>query len=386
MVVGHLGVVEHLLRLRQRLALERGGEGLVAAQPLQDARTLGVDVVAEVGGVHAGIGGNLLLVEGLDELQRVVGRVGKLLVALHLQRGEVEQPWRRLPALAPGDGGHGERLLPDLSEQLQAAGVVGDGVDALLLVGLAHQCGKGGAAVHRAQLPVLAGREVLYLQLAVHYQCQGGRLHPPDGEYLPALPVLHGVEARGVQPQQPVADGAGQAGLVEGLEVGGGAQGGEALADGLLGERRYPQPLHGAAGAGLLHHPALDELALLPGIAAVDDEVGGLHQPLDDAELPLVGGVVDEPDAEAGWYHGQAVQPPGLPLRGVLVGLLQGTEVAEGPSHLVPVALHVPLLLYLCAQHLGNVPRHGRLFGYADYHRIFLVLAGQRYEKLSVRY
>jgi len=94
------------------------------------------------------------------------------------------------------------------------------------------------------------------------------------------------------------------------LVVGGVVEGVEALADGLLGERRYPETLDGAGGGSLLHHPALDELALLTGIAAVDDEFGVLHEVLDDGELTSDAVVVDELDAESRGYHRQGGQRP----------------------------------------------------------------------------
>ena len=87
----------------------------------------------------------------------------------------------------------------------------------------------------------------------------------------------------------------------------------EAFADGFFGQGGDPKTRDGASGAGFLHHPALDELALLAGIPAVDDAVGLLHQLFDDVELFGDGGTIDELDAETGRNHGQAAQRPRFP-------------------------------------------------------------------------
>ena len=260
-VVGHLRVVEHFLRFQQGGACQGCRQRLVVAQPLQDARTLGIDVIAEEGGIDTRIGGDLLLIQRLNDFKRLVGRVGELLVALHLQGGQVKEAGRRFLPLLLGDGGYGERGVLDLLQQGKSAFVVGDGVDAavlllllgllaggdglFLLLGLQHQLflalsddgGEGGVAIEGLQFPILLGDEVLDFQLAVHNQRQRRCLHAADGEHLAVLPVLHGVEAGGVHAQQPVADGARQARLIQGLEVRRIPQLGESLADGLFGQR-----------------------------------------------------------------------------------------------------------------------------------------------------
>ena len=175
-------------------------------------------------------------------LQRVVSRVAELAVALHLQRCQVEQSGRSLLSLFLLDVGDGEGQGPDALQQSLALFPVGYRVDARVwpvgcglasgglpllflggqvLVTLPDDGREGGVAVDRAQLPRLLGDEVLYLQLAVDDECQRGGLHPPDGQHLPPLAILQGVQARGVHAQQPVADGPAQPGLVERLEVGG---------------------------------------------------------------------------------------------------------------------------------------------------------------------
>ena len=94
-VIGYLAVIEYLLALRQLLA---GGCELLdewevflltgylcLAHTVQNLRTFRIDIVGQELGIYTRISGVLLLVETLDELQRNIGRVGKLLVAIHLQ-------------------------------------------------------------------------------------------------------------------------------------------------------------------------------------------------------------------------------------------------------------------------------------------------------------
>ena len=61
---------------------------------------------------------------------------------------------------------------------------------------------------------------------------------------------------------------------------------------------------------------------------------------------------------------------------------LQCTQVAEGPGHLIPVSLDIPLVPASCAKHIGYLLRHTGLFGYADNH-LWFVFELRRYGKLS---
>ena len=79
----------------------------------------------------------------------------------------------------------------------------------------------------------------------------------------------------------------------------------ETLTDGIVGQRRNPQPLHRAADSSLLHHPPLYQFALLTRIAAVDDFFGLSDESLYHMELPAVTVVVNQLYAESGRYHRQ---------------------------------------------------------------------------------
>jgi len=118
-VVGDLGVVEHFFALAQGLAPQGSKEGLIGGEAVEDGVALGRDVVGQKSGIDARVGGDLLLVEGLDDFEGSVGGETELLVAFDLQRGEVEQAGRRLASLFAGDVGDGEGLVFDgVNEQL----------------------------------------------------------------------------------------------------------------------------------------------------------------------------------------------------------------------------------------------------------------------------
>ena len=144
----------------------------------------------------------------------------------------------------------------------------------------------------------------------------------------------------------------------------------EAFANGFLRQAVHPKSLHGAPRSRLLHHPSLYEFALLPGIAAVDDFIGLLHQSLDDVELLLDAFVLLELDAEARWNHRQLAEAPTLPHRRVFVRLLEFAQMAERPSHLISVALQVAVLLRLSSEYIGYFTSHRGLLGYTNHHNL----------------
>lgn len=240
-VVGDFGGVEDFLTLLEGGAHEGLDELGVGHEALEDGGALGVDVVGEVGGVDTGVGGDLLLVEALDVFERVVGREGEFFVALDLEAGEVKESRGCLGAILAGDGGDFEVAVAYALEGAaafffvgDAATAVGGGVVIVVFVFLAE--GEECVAIDGGEDPVLLGLEVLDLEVAVDDHGEGGGLHTTDGEHLAlCLAVAEGVEACGVHAEEPVADGAAEAGFVERLVLVLGFEVGEAFADGFVG-------------------------------------------------------------------------------------------------------------------------------------------------------
>ena len=170
MVVGDLRRVEDALRLLQRFATDgldercvgcHAGElGLV--ETVHGLRTLGVDVIREVLGVHTRIRRVFLLIQCLDEVQCHLGRKAEFAVAVHLQTRQVVELRRLLLAFFLLHLGDGEGLALDGLE----------GLFPFLLAGeLSFSGGKCRIAVDRGQHPVGFGLEVVYLLLAVDDEC-----------------------------------------------------------------------------------------------------------------------------------------------------------------------------------------------------------------------
>ena len=194
MVVGHFAVVEHLFALGQFLScccqlLYQGQVFLLAVDlclthTIENLRTFGVDVVGKKLGVHTRIGSKFLLVEALYELERHVGRIAELLVAVHLQRCEVVEVRRRLGAFLLGDSSHVEGFSCDGAECFLS----------FLLAGEFTACGsKLCVAVDGGKHPVGFWLEVVDFFLSVHDECKGGSLHTSYAEHLSVLSVFQGV-------------------------------------------------------------------------------------------------------------------------------------------------------------------------------------------------
>ena len=215
-MVGYLAIIENLLALRQFLAdcCELLDErevfllthDLCLTHSVQNLRTFRIDIVGQELGIYTRISGVLLLVETLDEFQRDIGRVGKLLVAIYLQRGKVvEMRWRLVSLL--------------LAYICDGEGFAGDGTEcflSFLLAGkLAAGCRKLGVAVDGGEYPVRFGNEVVDFLLAVYDQGKGRGLHSADAEHLFVLTIFQCVKSGGVHAENPVTDGTGKSGKIE---------------------------------------------------------------------------------------------------------------------------------------------------------------------------
>ena len=109
-----------------------------------------------------------------------------------------------------------------------------------------------------------------------------------------------------------------------------------------------------------LHHPALDEFSLLSGITTVHNTIGSLHQFLDDGKLFLDTVIVNQFDAEALGHHRQLCQGPWFPGGCIVTRLFQGTEMSEGPRHLIAVAFHITVMGTVGSQDARNIPSDTR--------------------------
>lgn len=338
-------------------------KGLKAEEGGENPRALGIEVVSEIAGVDPRVGGQPVLVEDLEDGERAGGGIAIAFVGVDLQGAEVIEPGRTLGALltlaAPDD----ERLAGDLLYQSVGIGLLHDPAG----VG-----GEEGATVVGDEAPVVLRLEIAYGLVAADDIGQRRGLHTADADDGALAAELQGVEAGTGHAEEPVGLGTGETGLVKVVKLLLQVEVLKAVLDGLVGERGDPEAFDGKALAVLdtcqLLDPALDDLALLAGIATVDDLIGGDEEPADDFELLLDTRVVDEPDLELLRDDGERGKAPVFKAVVVVLRGIELTEVAEGPGDLVAVALHVAVMFMGGAEDAGDGSARAGFFCNANFH------------------
>ena len=142
----------------------------------------------------------------------------------------------------------------------------------------------------------------------------------------------------------------------------------EALADGVPGHRRHPQPLDRLVHRQQLADVLEDQLTLAAGVTAVHDLVHVLApgQLAQHVQL-LLAAPLDRLQVEFVGDDRQPVQRPQLVLGVVVLGLGQLDQVAHRPGHDEVVRLEVVgLCLKGPRKRLGVVLANGRLLGYDE--------------------
>ena len=323
----------------------------------------------EVARGGARVGDELLLVERLREFERARGGEGVADVGGALQGGQVVQERR---ALAHGlllDTLDGARLPLDLPRD--RLGVLSLVEARAVFAEPAARVLAAGRAKLREDFEVVLRDEVGDLGVAL--DDEGERRRLDAAERIDALVAgaagADGLRAGGVDADEPVGALArvgrvAQAGVLLGrLELA------EAFEDGVLRERRDPEPLDRLAAAREPIHEVEDELALAAGVRRVDDR-GHVVAPEEGGDcLVLVarplGGVVLELAGE----DGQVFEPPALEARVVGLGVVELDEVADAPRHDVRRPLDEALPAPRRAQRRGHVPPHRRLLGHDQAHK-----------------
>ena len=319
MVICHLRIIKYLFRFRQWSTRQRSSQHLVVPKTFQYSGTLRINIVTQESGIDARISSHFLFIKRLNQLQRFIGRIGKLLITLYLKGSQVEQTRSIFLSILLADIGDNERKVFYTFHQRFSLLPVGDRVDAgivyLLLsatlfffrsyffIAFTDQSRKGGITIIRFQFPVLFRLEVGDLQLAVDNQCQRRSLHTTDGKHLFVLTVFDGIKTGGIHPQQPVPHCTGKSRFIQWLKIRLVFQLRKSFADRFFCQRRNPKTFHRTAGTCLLHHPTLDQFSFLAGITAVDDFIRVLHQSLNDVKLFFVSRVLYQLDAETWRNH-----------------------------------------------------------------------------------
>ncbi len=367
-VVVDLGVVDDP---RQRQHVQPGHilGGLAVHRQLAQVGGDRLELADHVAGKKLGSGtrvgeqrpGARTLVQPLCGLQGARRRDAVAAVGVALQRGQVVQ--QRGTGLALGaldrlDGGglarsgRGDRVGP-----FALGGAVG-----LALEPASAIAAVAGERKLGVDLEVGLGLEGVDLEIALDDQRQRGRLHPAQRHDAAQRPAPDGGRAGGIHADQPVGLRAGAGGGLEVCHLLARPQVLEGVADRRLGHRVDPQPLYRLLRFGLVVDVGEDQLALAPGVAAVDHlvHVVALEQPLDHVKLLAAARLGAQ--LELLGQHRQGLDRPALQRRVVVLGLGQLDQVADRPGHDLVAGFEVALvLLEGAAQGLGIVLTDRRL-------------------------
>src|SRR5262249_22686403 len=92
-----------------------------------------------------------------------------------------------------------------------------------------------------------------------------------------------------------------------------------------------------------LQDVAEDELPFAAGVRGTDDLLGSAEQALDDGKLRPGALFLDNLKSKVFRHDGERLQRPALECQVVVLRLLQGDEVPEGPGDLVALALEIAI-------------------------------------------
>ena len=304
----------------------------------------------QIPAVRSRVGQQLLFIQGLRVVQRLLRGVAEQTVGVALERGQVVEPGRLFPAFA---GFH--RYDPCFLATAQ-------GGDALRLRAIlrALAFGREGAAVQPHM--IIGGRlKRGDIRLALHQHGQRGGHHAPDVE---RPSIEQGKVAGGVDAHQPVRLCPAQGGLPQRIIVRGRLHLPQPLADGVFLHGGGPEPQDRLIAARQIIDEAEDELALAPRVAGVDDleNVGAAHEAFERFKLP--GALFNDLVPPGPWDDGQVLLPPSGVARIVTLRRGQFHQMSGAPAHQDVRPLQIAGLLLPDVQHRGNGLSNAGFFRY----------------------
>ena len=311
-------------------------------------RHRGFQIVGEEAAVRAGIGAELLFIERLQIVQRLLGGIAQRAVGIPLEGGQVIEPGRFLRFL---------RALHRLGRDRLTGAGGGKSVRLRFLFELLGHGGKIAAAKIYRVKGFRVERPDLRLPLDDERQRRG-----QDAPHVEGAVVQHRKEPCGVDAHQPVRAGAAEGGLMQSVVFPPRAKVRKALADGLVLHGGDPQPLHGLCAACHVVDGAEDKLPLAPRVAGVDDlgHVLPAHEVPQQLELP--GFVRFQREAPACGQDGQIVIAPLGVLFIVHIRARQLRQMPIAPAYKVAVSRKIAVVAFGRAQHGGDGLGDGGLF------------------------
>ena len=339
-VVGYAGNVR-----RNRNARE---ERKLAADDRNDLTGGVLHIIRDELAVRARIGQELLFVERLNEIKRLLGSEAVISVCLALQGGQIIELRRidgfRFPLERRNDG-----LLFLASRRNSFCFLFGFDL---------FQIG-GQIALADVDVEILFLLERGDFAVTLHQHCKGRRLDAPDHQL---LVIERGKQAGAVDADNPVRLRAAECRFIEAVIFLTLPETIEALADSGILQRADPQTLEGFGASGFVVDQPEDQLTLASCIGCADQLGDALFLHESGQHLELLCFVLCDLEHPVLRNNGQIVIPPlGIPLI-VGAGVCQLHQMTEAPRNDVIAALHIAVLAGSRAQHLCDGLGNAGLF------------------------
>ena len=303
-------------------------------------------IVGQIPAVRPGIGAELLFVESLQIVQRLLRGVTQDAVRVPLEGGQIIERRRLFGFLFALDTYDSSLILTSSQNKFGGASV-------------RHSFRHGGEAAIELDGVERFRDKGRDLRLPLDQQRQRGRHDPPDVQ---RPSVEQGEIPGGVDAHQPVSPRAAQRRLMQPVKVPAGTQVLKALADRRILHTGDPQALHGLGAARHVINGAEDQLAFPSGVAGVDDlgRVRGAQQlPQHVKLLALVRG---DRKPERLRDDGQVFHAP-LGIVGVIGrSVRQLRQMPVTPGNDVAAAGEIPVVPLLRADHGGDALGNRGLF------------------------
>ena len=301
-------------------------------------------IVGEIAAVGAGVGAELLFVETLQIIQRLLRRVPKQAVRIPLERGQVVERRGFLCLFCPHDGGNSGTFV---------LAVPGKPLRLCLLL---HAFACGGEAV-KVQMDGIEALRLkgIDLRFPLHQQRKRRRYHAP---HVQGAVVHHGKQAGGVDAHQPVRLAAAEGGGVEVVVLRAVAEIVKALKNRRILHGGDPEPLHALAAVVEIIRRAEDQLALAPGVAGVDHfiYIVPVHEGAQGVHLLLL--VPRHGVLPAIRQDGQVLPSPFAVLFVVGVCVRKLRKMPEAPGDEIAAARKKAVPAPACAKNGGDAPCH----------------------------
>ena len=361
MVVAHLLVVDDSRGERKRVQIKlRDLARLQRPEFAENLRDLAPHVGSQVAGIGPRVAQELCLIERLRRLEGPVGRHPVPPVHVALELGQIIELGWLDPVGLSLNASDGEGMPDDAVEDHPGIVFPREAVAHKLERDLAVACQKlpEGLRLERANL-IVSSHD--------HREYRG--LDPTDAPEKILSAVADGVIASGVKAHDPVGLAPAAGRCVKSVVVGQRPQAGEGVSDSGLGQGAEPEPPGWLSLApGELQDVAEDELSFSAGVCGADQLVCGSKETLDGRKLLSCPALANGFELESLGDDGERGEGPRLQRLVVVLRLLQGRKMTQGPGDLIPPALEIPIVSPCGAKKRGEFAGDRWFLGEHDSH------------------